>query len=475
MKGKNAELKKTAIKWWHGPDADAFDTALKENRATAFAFAESRLHRRPDSTSLLKAYLNEAAPQEFPQVKALLKSELPRRPVVVEWHRAYQALSELDPQNDLLTLYDGFLKADPTNGALLYLRGRLEHDWEQQDRLYREAAAKDPGLSWPWMALGKRALAEAKWDEGLKDLLKARELKIDEDEINGEVQTARIAAGQAKALVTEYQTVLKSRPFDLTTVVFLSEAFAAAGEPEKIAPELANWQKLVRNSVPPTLINHFQAIGLYEAGKLEECEKHCRSIPALRSGVYRAQTLLALKRSQEVVSDKSFDGVLADPWTDLAVSLGLSLDNHPQEAAHWREQAIQKLSSSFDQMRRVAKVLGAAQPATDRDLSRIVVDVEMKALVFAVLADRFPASAQITSRRLRGSTSVEKSPINWCGGPSKAPPAPRRDPGNGESRRSFCVLPAHSARSGSIPSGSSLDSRSLRSLLASQIRRASAT
>jgi len=55
VKAKNAEVVKTTIRWWHGADTEAFETALDENRATALAFAESRLRRHPDNVSLLKA------------------------------------------------------------------------------------------------------------------------------------------------------------------------------------------------------------------------------------------------------------------------------------------------------------------------------------------------------------------------------------------------------------------------------------
>ncbi len=391
VKGKNAEVVKTSIKWWHGDDTRAFETALDENRSAALAFAESRLRRHPDNAALLKAYLNDSGEPELPRIKTLLKSELARRPVVVPWHRAYQSLSEFDPRNDTLAVYDGFLKAEPSSGALMYLRGRIEPDWEQQGRLYRQATVADPRLPWPWMALGKREIAAANWDESLRDLKKASDLKIDEDDIRDELVAARIATGQAKAMVTEYRKTVASRPFDFTAVVFLCESLAASGAPDAIVPELNNWEKLVRNSVPPNVLVQFRAIGLYCAGKLAECEDHCRRNPALQSSVYRAQTLLALKRSREVVSDKSFDKLLDHPWTALAVSLGLSLDGQREEASRFRERAIERMKSSFLPMRQVATVLGAAKPATDSDLLRIILDPEMKALVFAVLAERFPA------------------------------------------------------------------------------------
>jgi tetratricopeptide (TPR) repeat protein len=388
---KNSEVVKTSMTWWHGDDTQAFEVALNENRTTALAFAESRLRRHPENNTLLKAYVNEADGSELPRVKALLKSELDRRPVVVPWHRTYQSLSELDLRNDNIAVYDGFLKSEPTSGALLYLRGRVEPDWEKQGKFYRQAMDADPRLPWPWVSLGKRALAQGNWDESLKDFLKARELKADPDDIGAELHTARIAAGQAKALVKEYQTILASRPFEVGTMVFLCESLAAAGEPDKIDPELTKWEKLVRNSLPPDLFVQLRALGLYYADKLTECEELCRRTPRLNSSALRAHALFGLKRSQDVISDKSFDSTLQDPWTDLAVSLCLSLEKEPNNAARWREQAIQRLGSSINNIREVARALGAAQPASERELSRIVVDPELKALMFAVLAERFPA------------------------------------------------------------------------------------
>jgi tetratricopeptide (TPR) repeat protein len=391
LKSKSEELAKTIMRWLHADDIRAFTTALDENAEVALAFAESRLRRHPDDNSLLKTYLRNVVKSDQPRVTELLKAELGRRPVVVPWHRAYQVMSELDPHGGTLALYDGFLNADPTNGSLLYLRGRIERDWDRQEVLYRQSIKADPRLPWPWLALGLRAQAGALWDESLKDLLKARELEIDDEDVSSELQTARLATGQAKTMVHEYRAKLASAPFDLSTIVFLCEALAAAGEPEKIAPELSAWEKLVRNSTPPAIIAQIRALALYYAGKLAECEEYCRRNPGLESSLIRAQSLLALSRSRDVASDRAFDAALEDPWLDLAVSLGLSVEKNPNDAARWRELAIQRLNSSSSELRQVAKALGAAAPATDHDLSRILISAELKALVLAVLAERFPA------------------------------------------------------------------------------------
>ena len=74
------------------------------------------------------------------------------------------------------------------------------------------------------------------------------------------------------------------------------------------------------------------------------------------------------------------------------MSLALSLQGKPDEAAKWRERAIGMLKASTPETRKVAEILSAAEPTPVADLEPIYLELGDKALVFAVLAERFPAS-----------------------------------------------------------------------------------
>ncbi len=392
VKGKSKELTKSSLQLLRGQDVRAFDVTVENDRATALAFAENRLRRAPQHGELLKSYLDAATAADLARMQAFLKTGLDRRPVLVPWHRAYQSFSEFDGhEDDLVALYDQFLIAEPANGSLLYLRGRIEPDWDRRDRLFRRASEANPRLPWPWLALGMQAETGAHWDEAVRSLRKAQELKIPRDQVSTGLQTARLGTGDAKGLATDLKAYLSSHPFEVGAILSLAEALAAAGEPDKIEREVTGWHNRVASTMPPEIPVQVRAVCLYYAGKLQDCADRCAAVPALKSGALRVQSLLALKKSKDVTSDPSFAKVLEDPRMALAVSLGLYVENQPEEAARWRERAIRNMEPAPRDLQQATTILKSAKPVPAADLERVNVDPEFKALILALLAERFPA------------------------------------------------------------------------------------
>ena len=63
---------------------------------------------------------------------------------------------------------------------------------------------------------------------------KAQQLKIDEDLVLDQLQSAFLATGAAKTMVTEYRSRLASNPLDVKALVLLIEMMAASVPPELI-------------------------------------------------------------------------------------------------------------------------------------------------------------------------------------------------------------------------------------------------
>lgn len=391
-KKRNAEIVKTVVEWLQTGDAVAFMATAATDRDAAATFAERRLRRNPDTKDLLTYYVGSATPAEFPRVEAFLKSKLDRHPVQIPWHRAYQYVAERNGHTDqLIPLYDGLLASRPDDAALLYLRGRIEPDYDRQESFFRRSMAADPRFPWSWFARGVGKAAGARWDESLRDLEKARNLRIDPDQVAGPIHTVRLAKGEAKALVGEYQARLAAAPTDLDAMVFLADALAASGQSDRIVPEFTAWVNRLQLPIGSDATTSLRALALYQAGKLEECVQICDRFGPLKGGSIPAQALLALGRVKEVADDASFQEVWDDPWNILAVSLAFSLDGRGDESAAWLERACRGLEERAHGAQRAAKALRASEPMTADELARVVVDADEKALMYAVLGARFPA------------------------------------------------------------------------------------
>ena len=248
-----------------------------------------------------------------------------------------------------------------------------------------------PGPGWLWSAgheAGGRWIGEP---AALRCLLKARELGIDPELISDALPLARLGAGGAEALVPELRIQVSSYPSDISAILGLTEALAAAGEPGKIDAELNAWQNRALPAVPPVLVAQVRAISFYHAGRVKDCADRCLTVPSLKSSALRVQSLLAQKKANEVTSEPTFEGVLTTPRVALSLCLAFSLQNQPDQAARWRDQAIASLVNGSRDIRRLAKILGAPGPTAVAEFDRLLAAADLKALVLAILAGRHPA------------------------------------------------------------------------------------
>ena len=395
MKLSNAstQVAKTCLRRFLGPDLQAFQIAVQSDREGALTFLEHRLRRRPEDYELFDAYFSSFDPSQTGRAESFLKSGLDRRPVAVQWHRFYQSLAEASGHDaGLVARYDAYLKADPRNGSLIYLRGRIDPDWDRQAEYLRRAIEADPRAPWPWASRASRAVAAARWSDCLSDLKAARERKIDENSISDLSITARLGAGEARSLLNECRTRLAANVMDITAVTTLLEAAAAVGPPEDFERELTAWQNRLPMETRGQVSTTFRAIGLYDSGKLPECVEFCRRSQAAEDQFFRLHSLLALKRVKEAAGDAAFAKLFeGDPWNLLAVGLAWQLEGQEQEAASWRERGIAKLDTMGPDARRVTAILRAGQPPPLEEIGHIILGPRRQAMVSALLAERFAA------------------------------------------------------------------------------------
>ncbi|SIO67935.1 hypothetical protein SAMN05444166_8470 [Singulisphaera sp. GP187] len=331
-------------------------------------------------------------PADLPRAEAFLKSGLDRRPVWVQWHRAYQYFAgQGKHQNELIPYYDSLVAKEPESSALIYLRARIEPDPERQVALLRRANEADPAQPWPYFARGRHLASAARWDESLIAFQKARELHIDAFDIDENIHVARLARGDAKTLVEEYKARLAAVPTEMKTLIFLCDALAVSDQTDQIESVVTEWTNRVGMQYGPEATATARAIGFYKSGKVEACARVCSETGPLTDSPLRAQALLALGQTQEVIDNKAFAKLWVEPWNAVALSLALSLNGQAKEADDWRERAARTMESQGVEDGRAAVLLRAAEPASIAEIERVVVDADETALLCVALGRRFPA------------------------------------------------------------------------------------
>ena len=126
-------------------------------------YLERHMSVSPTDHMLLGSYtLLASQHDQWDRCLKFLRSRLGDRPVNVEWHRAYQQSSELAGQADgLAAEYDDYLKQDPNNSNMLYLRGRLCGRVSETLAYLDRAIAQDDKNKWRSSQKAIRCLRKA--------------------------------------------------------------------------------------------------------------------------------------------------------------------------------------------------------------------------------------------------------------------------------------------------------------------------
>jgi hypothetical protein len=144
---------------------------LGDDAAKTYALNLSQTHGDDDSV-LTAATISLKPAVAF----ALFESRLDERPLLIEWHRYYQNLAErLHPELDLRARYAALATAEPDNGSLHYLLGRIEPDSTTARQDYDKAlAAPQPcvhahlGLGYLDNSAGDFSASLAHYDEAVR-------------------------------------------------------------------------------------------------------------------------------------------------------------------------------------------------------------------------------------------------------------------------------------------------------------------
>ncbi len=224
--------------------------------------------------------------------------------------------------------------------------------------------------------------------------------------------TARLGAGEAKALANECRARLSANAMDWSSLGDLLEATATLGSSVEVERELTAWQ----NRLPMELRSQagitFRAVALYSTGKLADCVEHCRRTGGVDLGRIRVQSLLALGRVKEAADDPALAGELDDPGDALAVSLAWRIAGQADEAEKWLRRGLARLSGMGHDARLATAALQSQTPPPLRDIERIHLGARSQALICACSRPGFPHSERITSPRPNDSTSGAALPIS---------------------------------------------------------------
>ena len=394
----SSSVKRSRIGTFDGRVSDAvFELNMQNQLDEAFNLAEWRLRLCPDDTRTLDAYAYMGM-EKNTAARALefLKEGCKRRPVEIPWHEKYQRLRAQDPE--LEQEYDALLKNDPDNAALLYLRALLEPDDAIADAQFERSIEKDPKNPWPHYALGHHDMSGGEWDKAKAHLSRACELAPDNPDYKDMLHEIRLALGEYAGLEKELREQLQSDPYNLDLNRRLCDVLLAQGQQEQArALAAAFGAKLQTEPDSLGLSESLNEYVLYACGDFARLEQAAAPGTDLQFQALFEQGKLKELAEQYPLKANS------DAFWCMLMSAGWSAQNDEDRAKIWREKAIELFGKGNRDAFRIAAVLRSDEPSPVAGVSCLHLPPKQTALVYAILAQRFPeksAEYKALGRRL---------------------------------------------------------------------------
>lgn len=325
---------------------------------------------------------------------AFLKPHLSDRPVLVEWHRAYQYFMEKEhPERDLRPEYQQLVADTNRNPDAIYLLARLQ-DLDEAEPLLAQAAGATPPSVAALHALGFRDLAQGRFAEALGWMEKAIQLSPNNPAVQRDYDSALLAAGRYDRLLEE----LRTRPHPLgPSLPVLTErlhALAAkgdqAGARATIEEAVQSFQGPENDPIRPVVRASLEMVLRCRendvAGFLKlaaQVPDYGRFEPALLQG--------KLQQAADAVDRTKDDQAISQ----CALLYLAALQGGDAKLA---EQQWQPLLACLEKANRYTRQLSAMltgrQPLNTGLIRRLPIEPRQKRVLLAVVAKRYPDQAK---------------------------------------------------------------------------------
>ena len=385
---------------------------LKQGNAQeALRLGETRLRQQPDDAEMVPVYAHIAREQgQIDRAERFLQTGLTNRPVLVQWHRVYQSLRN-DRARDaqLAADYSKQLEAEPTNSALMYLRGRVAMSREESRQWFQRAAETDTNNAYAFFALGYDEMSHAEWAKARVCIARAAQLRPEQDDFSHHFALVRLALGEYSELEKELRERIARHPLDYAAARRLCDVLVgqkrAADATEfvrtfQIAAARASSQVGEANRA---LRRHL----LYVTEDFATLEKESAQDNSPEGQYSRFIALIELGRTEDAIKLLPLDSKgNTDPFHILDTAIALKLAGNALESSRWLTRALQLLEQGTDDMIRAAAVLRKSTPPTTMELDNIALVPEAKAAVVAALAQLHPARhAELSALALKLNVS----------------------------------------------------------------------
>lgn len=369
----------------------------KKDLPRSLNFSEQWLSGHDNDAAMFQWYVNDGSLSgETNRVLEFLRVGAEARPVKIEWHRAYQtALHWTADAPKIQSIYQHYLEAEPTNAALLYLRGRVETDRPTALTFYERSAAADPQSPYPLFALGYERLSHGDWPRARELLEQVHNQRPRDRGYESYLTSARLALGQASDIEKEARERLASRATDFYEAGRLVNALAVQGKKDAVAQVCEDFSRANRahyGNDGRLASDSLWCSAAYALGDLKEWERVLDTAQPRVAEPIKAQFLIEsgkLSEAKDALKTSAKQGRLSALET-LALAIAYHRAGDPAESDRILAAKAAELDLIDQDLRRAYELLMRAQPPRASEIQELTLPLQLKPIVLVGLGTKHP-------------------------------------------------------------------------------------
>jgi hypothetical protein len=255
------------------PDVLLPALADRMGQQTVKHIVERHLLLEPERSIYLNAL--HALADDSKEIADFLRPNLSRRPISMQWHRAYQSsMMDMGKNEELEREYQQMLAGDPQNADLIYLAGRATRDLDHRLALLQQAASANPPCAYAFYTMCVDYLSNAQFPEAAENAKRAAALIKDDPQLLKYCIDALNAAGDYEDSLNIIQSQeLAQMPRSLEAYVEEMYVHLLQNQPSKAEDAISHIRNLAHEATPQYEaedVASAQAIRAYVLGNAEE-------------------------------------------------------------------------------------------------------------------------------------------------------------------------------------------------------------
>ena len=288
------------------------------------------------------------------------------------------------------------LRQDPTNSAMLYLRGRVETNRALAHDYFTRAADADSRNPYAAFALGYDRMSAGDWKAARPLLARASELNPQDVGFANLLFITRLALGEAPEVEQEQRKKLTRDPLDYFGQFELIDALAAQGKSEQALMTADHFVALCKvryGAAGDKVAAAAKYRALYTAADFEKLKT-----AAAKDSSSAGETVRAIAFIEEGQPDAAVKALPADLDSDDKVLFYFSLaivyhqSGNETAAAQWRARGIETLERGSDEETQAALLFTRGTLPTRAEAEEVTIPPNVKALILTLLLQEYPES-----------------------------------------------------------------------------------